>query len=138
MKFIAYTFKGRKEIRSAAHDTREAAAQELFTADAKLHRVETAVAVQTAEGTLVTFGKDIRSVSRLEAAKALKQTPTTEPTLKDARPGRSLVIHVNAFTRKLTDGYWRVDGKMTARLTRAEVCFYLQTEADTQVEFLSV
>lgn len=77
MKFIAYTFKGRKEVRSAAHDTREAAAQELFAANAKLHRVETAVAVQTAEGMRVTFGKDIRPVSRLEAAKALKQTSTT-------------------------------------------------------------
>jgi hypothetical protein len=71
--FIAYTFKGRKEVRSAAHSTREAAAQELFTANANLHRVETAVAVKTGDGTWTTFGRDIRSVSRLEAATALKQ-----------------------------------------------------------------
>lgn len=157
MEFIAYTFKGRKEIRSQAHDTREAAAHELFQAHAKLHRVETAVAVKTDGGTFVTFGKDIRSVSRLEAAKAMQQTPITATrdaeqaigpaTVKDARARCEekfrhwpivLVIHVNAFTRQIVGGYVMRHGVKTEARNFAEMMEMLADNPKTPVEFLSV
>jgi hypothetical protein len=69
-------------------------------------------------------------------------------TLKDAREvcrekfanwPRVLVIHVNSFTRKVEGGYWLRHGvKSDTNLTRSEACYYLTTEPETPVEFLSV
>jgi hypothetical protein len=69
-------------------------------------------------------------------------------TLQDARDicrekfvnwPRILVIHVNSFTRKIEGGYWLRNGvKSDANLTRNEICYYLQTEPETPVEFLKV
>lgn len=165
--FIAYTFNGRKELRSSARETREEAAQELFDAHAKLHKVETAVAVKTDEGTLVTYGKDIRSVSRLEAAKAracmhkcracggmfadgTHMRCEVADSYKDVDPldifrqrfanwSVVLVIHVNAFTRKIESGYIMRHGvKNGGLLSAAKVVAYLAVDETVPVEFLSV
>ena len=66
MRFIAYTYKvpGQQVIESGAHDTREAAARELFAKLPKGHKlIETARAVEQ-NGKWRTYGMDARGCRR--------------------------------------------------------------------------
>lgn len=65
-KYIAYTYSNDAYRESGAHDTREAAAIELFGILGKRARrsVETAEAVQSHSGHWRTHGKNIQPVRR--------------------------------------------------------------------------
>ena len=67
-KYIAYTYRGRKYRESGPHETREAAAAELFAAiPANVYSVETAKAVEIAPGSWKTYGMDIQPIQRPRA-----------------------------------------------------------------------
>lgn len=64
-KYIAYTHRGRKYRETGPHDTREAAAAELFAMiNSNVYSVETALAVEIMPDTWKTYGQDIRPVRR--------------------------------------------------------------------------
>lgn len=69
-----------------------------------------------------------------------KLTPTTPAATVPRRPGRYLVIHVNAFTAQIDGGYTVRDGLVDAgsRMNRTAVIAYLVSNPTVQVEFLKV
>lgn len=67
-KFIAYTFRGKKEWNSAPYDTREQAARQAFACFPKLKSVETCEAFDNGIG-MMPSGRNIQAVTREQAGR---------------------------------------------------------------------
>lgn len=139
--YLAYTYKRGKEIRSGAYRTREEAACELFSGNAKLASVATAVAVKHGD-TWTTYGRNIQPVTRRAALAMCGDKTAIDPREAARQKFRNVpllwVVHVNSFTRKIESAYMLVHGvKSGGHITAAQFGRELAENPQTPVEFLS-